>query len=393
MRIPLRSTRMHSILKISTTALFLPLNMTHSDKERTERIQESFFAKIKLKAKEERKQNRLKAIHSREKFVGRFLRMQMASDLCKLVKEDYNSLNEMINRPNYHSFTIPKKSGGKREISAPDKRLLRVQKKLNRYLQFVYLGIRPAAVHGFVMQVSDGSIQANIVENAKAHVGKRAVLSIDLVDFFPSISAKSVKELFMRAPFNFNDQIAIPLALLMTSERKLPQGAPTSPVISNFICLQLDETLRIWAMNHNATYTRYADDLTFSADIAFSEEQQAELSKLIEAFGFVINEKKLRQRLKNRRQTVTGLTVNTKVNVDRRYLKRIRAMLHDLKTNGIEEATIRHFKLVRRASPEHRLLFVNRLEGSIAFIGQVRGQSDPIYQRMLKSFFDMRSSK
>ena len=81
------------------------------------------------------------------------------------------------------------------------------------------------------------------------------------------------------------------------------------------------------------------------------------------------------------------------MNVDRRYLKRIRAMLHDLKTNGIEEATIRHFKLVRRASPEQRLLFVNRLEGSIAFIGQVRGQSDPMYQRMRKSFFDMRSSK
>ena len=367
--------------------------MKHSDNERTERIREAFFAQIQSEAKEERKLNRLKAIHSREKYVGRFLRMQVAGDLCKLVKEDYNSLNEMINRPNYHSFTIPKKRGGKREILAPDKRLLRVQKKLNRYLQFVYLGVRPTAVHGFVMQVSDGSIQANIVENAKIHVGKRAVLSIDLVDFFPSISAKKVKDLLMGSPFNFNEHIAVPLALLMTAERKLPQGAPTSPVISNYICLQLDETLRIWAMNHNANYTRYADDLTFSADVAFSEEQQAELRKLIEAYGFVINEKKLRQRLKNRKQTVTGLTVNTKVNVDRRYLKRIRAMLHDLNTNGIEEATVRHFKLVRRASPEQRLLFVNRLEGSIAFIGQVRGQSDPIYQRMRKAFFDMRSSK
>lgn len=367
--------------------------MTHADNERTDKIRVAFFAQVQSEAKEERKQNRLKAIHSREKFVGRFLRMQVAGDLCKLVKEDYNSLNEMINRPNYQSFTIPKKRGGKREISAPDKRLLRVQKKLNRYLQFVYLGVRPTAVHGFVVQVSDGSVQANIVENAKVHVGKRAVLSIDLVDFFPSISAKKVKDLLMGSPFNFNEQIAVPLALLMTAERKLPQGAPTSPVISNFICLQLDETLRIWALNHNANYTRYADDLTFSADIAFSEEQQAELRKLIEAYGFVINEKKLRQRLKNRKQTVTGLTVNTKVNVDRRYLKRIRAMLHDLNTNGIEEATVRHFKLVRRASPEQRLLFVNRLEGSIAFIGQVRGQSDPMYQRMRKALFDMRSSK
>ena len=365
----------------------------NSDNERTEKIREAFFEQIQSEVKEARKQNRQKTLEQRQKFVERFLHMQVAGDLCKLVKVDFDSLQEMINRPNYHSFNIPKKRGGARTISAPDKQLLRVQKKLNRYLQFVYLGIKPAAVHGFVMQVSDGILQANIVENAKVHVGKRAVLTIDLVDFFPSISGKRVKELFMQAPFHFNKEIAVPLALLMTTEGKLPQGAATSPVISNFICLQLDEALRIWALNHQANYSRYADDLTFSADVAFSYEQQAELRKLIEAFGFVINEKKLRQRLKNRKQTVTGLTVNTKVNVDRRYLKRVRAMLHDSRMNGLEEATKRHFKLEGNPRSQQRLHFVNRIEGSIAFIGQVRGKSDPVYQKMRHAFFDLRFSK
>ena len=137
----------------------------------------------------------------------------------------------------------------------------------------VYLGMKPKNVHGFVLQVANEEIQANIVENAKLHVGKRAVLNIDLENFFPSISAKRVKELLENKPFCFNQEIATALALLTTHKGRLPQGAPTSPVLSNFICIELDHALQAWSGNHHVNYSRYADDLTFSSNTVFSNTQ------------------------------------------------------------------------------------------------------------------------
>jgi RNA-directed DNA polymerase len=218
------------------------------------------------------------------------------------------------------------------------------------------------------------------------HTGKKTVLNIDLENFFPSISAKTVKNIFSNAPFNFNNQISTALALLFTYKGKLPQGAPTSPVISNFVCLQLDHDLITWSRMNNINYSRYADDLTFSADTFISQEKQQEIRQIINKFHFVVNEKKWRQRAKNRKQTVTGLTVNSKVNVDRRYLKKVRAMLHDLSANGIEIATINHLRLDEKASKEQERKFLFRLQGSIGFIGQVRGKSDAIYQSMQNKF-------
>lgn len=339
------------------------------------------------------KKNRIKNLQMRENYANRFLRMQCATDLCLLLNEPFYNLEFLINKPNYNTFSIPKKSGGKRDISAPEKNLLRVQKKLNRYLQFIYLRLLPTNVHGFVLQVGNHEIQANIVENAKHHVGKKAVLNIDLEDFFPSITARKVKELLKSTPFQFNEDLAIAIGLLTTHKGRVPQGAPTSPVISNFICLPLDHAMQQWSIKNKVNYSRYADDLTFSADIVFSPSQIMELRAIIESFGFRVNEKKLRQRLNNRKQSVTGITVNTKVNVNRRLLKLVRAMLHDLRVNGLEAATRNHFVSPENPYFDRKKFFLNRLEGSIAFIGQVRGLDDALYTKMKTEFYLLLHSK
>lgn len=339
------------------------------------------------------KEKRSRLLQRREAYAKRFLNVKKATDLCVLLNERFEDLEVLINQPSYNSFSIPKKSGGQRSISAPEKKLLRVQKKLNRYLQLVYLGIRPTNVHGFVLQVANSNIQANIVENAKHHVGKKSVLNIDLEDFFPSISARKVKELLMSEPFNFSEDMAIVIALLTTHKGRLPQGAPTSPVLSNFVCVSLDKAMQEWANKFQVNYSRYADDITFSSDEIFTDEQILELRVIIQSCGFRVNEKKLRQRFNNRKQSVTGITVNTKVNVDRRFLKNTRAMLHDFRVNGLEVATRNHFVTPENPYFDRKRFFLNRLEGSIAFIGQVRGLEDPLYSKMKTEFYHLIESK
>jgi len=212
-------------------------------------------------------------------------------------------------------------------------------------------------------------------------------LNIDLKDFFSSISAKRIKTLFSSSYFNYNEQIAIALTLLTTYQATLPTGAPTSPVLSNFVCLELDANLRTFCQKNALLYTRYADDLTFSSDTLISQNTIQNIIQLINKNGFEINEKKLRLQSSNRKQTVTGLTVNEKVNVDRKLLKKIRAMLHDWTTNGIVAATKRHYNLNDGITYKDTERFINRLKGYINFVGQVRGKKDAVYLR-LKQWFD-----
>ena len=310
------------------------------------------------------------------------LSLESPAELCRFLKTSMPQLEEIINAPEYKHYTVKKKRGGERHIFAPEKQLKRIQKRLNYFLQAWYLWIKPAEVHGFVINPHYLGAHCNIVANARVHTGKKQVLNIDLKDFFPSISAKRIKELFTSPYFNWNEQMATALTLLTTYEAKLPAGAPTSPVLSNFVCLTLDADLRIFCQENNLQFTRYADDLTFSSDAIIPIDTLLDIILLIKKNGFSINDKKLRIQSSNRKQTVTGLTVNKKVNVDRKLLKKIRAMLHDLTTNGVEAATRRHFNLKKELDPKLCECFIHRLEGYINFVGQVRGKDDAVYRRL-----------
>ena len=339
-----------------------------------------------------------------------FLSIDKPAELTRFLKTSFFQLEEILNNPTYKNYTIKKKRGGTRQIFAPEKHLKSIQKRLNYFLQAYYLWIKPNEVHGFVVNPHYLGTHCNIVENAKVHVNKKFVLNIDLKDFFPSISARQVKEIFSSTCFNFNEQISTALALLTTYEGKLPIGAPSSPVISNFVCLELDLALKEFCQKINSeyfyndnnklihkkkqfvffetydiAYSRYADDITFSSNIPISTEMLSNIISIIHQYGFELNEKKLRFKLSNRKQTVTGLTVNEQVNIDRKLLKKIRAMLHDLTTNGIEQSVQRHFK-VTNIEQRHKATFINRLEGYINFVGQVRGKSDSLYVKQKTAF-------
>lgn len=311
-------------------------------------------------------------------FVSKLLSLIEISDLCLLLKTRLFDIEHVINQPQYETFQIPKKRGGSRLIQTPESQLMFIQSRLNFYLQNYYHLIRPECVHGFVINPNKNEKKCNIVENAKIHVQQKYVLNLDLKDFFPSIQAYRVKELFLSDYFRYTEHIATALTLLVTYDGKLPIGASTSPVISNFICLELDEALSIYCKKNEIRYSRYADDLTFSSNHFISKTIITDLEYIINSFQFKLNPQKTRIKSKNRKQTVTGLVVNEKVNVDRKMIKMVRAMLHDTLQKGISKATKNHFKSKNEIRNTSETYFLNRLEGYINFIAQVRGHDDPI---------------
>ena len=222
-------------------------------------------------------------------------------------------------KPAYQKFLISKKNGGTREISVPVSALKIIQQKLNQVLQSVYAP-KPS-VHGFTPQRS-------IVSNAKGHINKKYVLNLDLDNFFTSINFGRVRGMFMHAPYNLNPEVATVLAQICCHNNCLPQGAPTSPVIANMICAKLDSNLQKLAQKCKCTYTRYADDITFSTSLSkfpssliLSDNQTGQiqisqdLEEIIIQNGFLVNKKKLRLLNRNARQEVTGLIVNKKLNI------------------------------------------------------------------------------
>lgn len=328
--------------------------------------------------------------HKHELRAMLLLSMEEPKELCTFFQKDFFQLEKLMNYPKYKRYSIRKKQKGKRRICAPDERLKIIQKQLNFFLQAYYLSVKPNEVHGFIINPKYLKGKCNIVENAKMHTGKKYVLNIDLKDFFPSISAGRVMEVFTSHFFAFNEQIATALTLLTTYEGKLPTGAPTSPVISNFVCFPLDNDLRCFSASNGIIYSRYADDLTFSSNAPISKEQIISLIGLIQKNNFEVNKKKCRMTASNRKQTVTGLIVNEKVNVDRKLIRKIRAMLHDAKVNGFEKAVLHHF----RDQENFRWamatgMFYRKLKGYIDFVGQVRGMDDSLYIRFKNSLEDL----
>ena len=323
---------------------------------------------------------------NQEKTVSEFLAVKNSCQLAHLLGCNDYQLAELIAKPAYRNFKIPKKKGGHREIQTPEPELKKIQWELNYYLQCVYNTFKPNSSHGFILSNEDNE-PLNILTNAKMHVAKQYVINIDITDFFSSISNSQIRNLFKEAPFSFDENISTCLTLLTTFEKRLPMGAPTSPVLSNLICLALDVELNKMTELCGGIYSRYADDITFSFDSKNVSLQNLENAKIaLKKLGFKINEKKTRIRSTNSKQEVTGITVNKKPNVGRRYIRNIRAILHDSKLNGLQYARSRYKGFKQKYYPNPDTAFISSLKGKIEFVGFVRGKEDGIYLKMKEQF-------
>lgn len=324
-----------------------------------------------------------------------FWRLQTPRDVADLLEISYSVLVfNVFKLPadrKYTIFHVPKKHGGFREIRAPISNIKIIQQKLNSVFQSTFRV--KSCVHGF----ADGR---SIVSNAERHANKRYVLNVDLKDFFPSINFARVFGMFKAYPYHFPHKVAMVLARICCDEFEFPQGAPTSPVVSNMICAKMDSQLKHLAQVLKCWYSRYGDDLTFSTskesfpvELATSgptgTRVGARLEALIKANHFEVNDKKVRLQEFTERQEVTGLVVNKRPNVQRAYRQQIRAMLHAWQKYGLVSAQENHltrFRHKHRAPFKTEPRFENVVRGKIEFLGMVRGHQDSIYQRYLSQF-------
>lgn len=337
--------------------------------------------------------------------------------------------NPTINKKRYTTFQINKKIGGKRTLHAPVKGLKYLQQCLNLILSSVFEA-HPAAM-GFVPGRS-------VVKNAAAHIKSKYVYNIDLKDFFHSIEQARVWKCLQLRPFNLGQNkealnkndveilalvgfeigpvtsgnkyevVNIVSALCCTElpverlkangetetvlKKVLPQGAPTSPLITNIVCQRLDHLLTGVAKRFGLCYTRYADDITFSSMHSVYQQDhpfQKELQRIITEQGFQIKTSKTRLQHEAYRQEVTGLVVNQRVNVHASYIKQLRMWLYYWETYGYDKAG--QLFLQDQLHPSDRdkkglsgMLPV--LMGKLQYLKMIRGAEDNQYQQLFSRF-------
>ena len=305
----------------------------------------------------------------------------------------------------YNTFTIPKKSGGVRTISAPTKMLKSMLTYTNRILQAFYKA--PDCVTGFVPAKS-------VVDNAERHIGMNYVFNTDLKDFFPSIPQARVWGALKSCPFGFPEKIASAIAGLccievlgnvpprMNGEKKtepkepivkhvLPQGSPCSPTLTNIVCHNLDWKLSGLARRFHLKYSRYADDITFSGNQnVFKEDGEfmPEFRRIVAEQNFTLNEKKTRLQKRGERQEVTGLVVSDRVNVSRDYVRDLDNLLYIWEKHGIHAAFT---KFMQRYTPKQDLGGRNPdmasvVQGRLMYLRMVKGEDSQVWRRLQKRF-------
>lgn len=285
------------------------------------------------------------------------------------------------NGKRYKHFAIAKKTGGTRTISAPVAGLNNIQKKLAVLLEEVY-NSHPAA-HGFIYGRST-------LTNASQHLNKKCVLNIDLKDYFASITASRIIGLLKSQYLDLPNEVASTIAVLCTYDNHLPQGAATSPVLSNMISFRLDRQLTNFCKQERLTYTRYADDITFSTTKRQFPESFIKLigpesvilgdplTAIIEANHFTINNRKVRLHSGTKAQFVTGVKVNLKPNLSRKYVRQLRSMIHAWEKYGLEAA---QSQFENEYGAGNRS-FLNVVYGKLAYLKHIKGHEDLVYRKL-----------
>lgn len=344
-----------------------------------------------------------------EAWAELLLRTEVDTFSAEVLGVEYKRVQGILYpHPPYKTYLMAKRRGGHRVIREPRRRLKLLQERVLAYL-YERAGTPKPCAHAFTKNRS-------IVTNARKHLERKPhfVLNLDLEAFFPSINFYRVRGVFQKAPFHFSHQVASMLAHMCVVGNELPQGAPTSPLLSNLVCRSMDRDLMALAKRHQATYTRYADDITFSfstpnpaalpANICTFDGGIAslgnELVSIIEQHNFQINPAETRMSTRRRRMEVTGIVVNAFPNVKRVFIDRIRGGLHAWQKHGYDKAqaewekrvingaTLAHEKRPWKRQTRTRMPpeLKNILRGKLLFLRMVRGKDDAIYTRLAEKY-------
>lgn len=336
----------------------------------------------------------VKLLCSDDRLKDKFFNLKNFKDIANLLEiPEKLLLKSVVKSKQYQSFKMTKKSSTEqRIIKKPSKNLAIIQKKLNYILSLVYESNHNAS-HGFTKERS-------IVTNAEVHLEKKVILNLDLQNFFGSINFPRIRALFITY-FKFNSIVATTLAnICCDNENVLPQGASTSPIIANMICYRMDKRLTRLAKSSHCSYTRYADDITFSTNkesfpdsvaiqIGDTIEIGNKLTQIIQQSNFEINALKTRISTEAEARYVTGIKINSKLNVNRRFVRRIRSILHCIEKNKDDigsAVVIFNEKYTFRKTLYKDYDMFNIVRGKIGHIGNVKGKDDSVFRNLARRY-------
>ena len=262
-----------------------------------------------------------------------------------------------VTKHHYRTFDIPKRSGGTRKIDAPYPALLQCQQWINHNI-LAQVPLDEAA-HGFRKGRS-------ILTNASIHCARKHLLKMDLKDFFPSVGIRRVIKVFQF--FGYPHNVSVYLARLCCLNDVLPQGAATSPLLSNIIARRLDARLSGLANKQNIQYSRYADDMVFSGDAIFPWFIEA-VARIARAEGFEVNKTKTQLIRSDRRRIVTGLSVvGEKPRLPSSYKRSVRQEVHYIVAYGFES----HLSKKKIRDP----FYIDSLYGKLTFWKSVEPENE-----------------
>lgn len=272
--------------------------------------------------------------------------------IFKIKKREQNLFFGTEKANNYRLFYIPKKSKGYRKIEAPSEDLLQIQRWIKTNI------LEKISISEFAKGFKKHS---SIIDNAQPHINKQLVINLDIENFFPSIAYGQVFRLFLY--LGYTREVSHLLTKLCTnSNNVLPQGAPTSPILSNILMLKMDKRLSNLAKFFKADYTRYADDITFSGNRNISKMIPIIL-KIIKDENLKVNFNKFRLRYNNQQQTVTGLIVNKTLSVPKKLKTELCKAIYYCQKFGVDT----HMKNINC----NRLFYKEHLYGIAYFVKMI----------------------
>ncbi len=312
-----------------------------------------------------------------DKKAAQFQALKHPGDLAALLKTDAALVKKLAAKPHYFEFKIPKPGGAHRIIHNPQPDLKILQTNLNVFFQCAYYLVKPPCAYGFIPRPSDERKPRNIYFNALQHINADWVINFDLEDFFHSVNSRHLTWIF-REYFGFAEPLAEQLIALCSCRGVLPMGAPTSPALSNFACLNLDQDLQQLANLCDGTYTRYADDMTFSLAEEPGGIFHEVVQEKVQQQQFTLNPKKTKRYGRHDPPEVTGLLLHhPKPDVSANWLKSLK---EDIRLYGQLVAPLMFQRGIFHTQVLEKLRF--SIRGQINFLAFIRGKEDEMYRKL-----------
>lgn len=275
----------------------------------------------------------------------------------------------------YNHIYIPKKNGQFRLIEIPDSKIMSIQRAINDVILKNFSMTKSCC--GFVKGKS-------LINNAKPHVQSKTLMKIDIKDFFPSIKLNQVVYQFRY--FGYGMNVSRYLGYLCVNENySLPQGAPTSPSLSNLVCIKMDKRIEKYCKNKSLKYTRYADDITISSKEYLNIQECNKIRDFIYFIlkdeGFEPNYKKYKRFVNGQRLQVTGIIVNDKINVSKKYYRELDNAIRYVRMNGLQTHLI-------NIGYDADVDYLNHILGLVSFVSMVNKEKGKYYLEEINSLVD-----